>query len=149
MLDKGGFAWRLFNPGASTGGSNPVGGKKGCDAFLKARCAANDTLQHSALMMDAGSDADFMPNLAAFLLVRGPYAWFGNAWQGCNKVPARRAELDADYGAPLGHCAAAQEPGVYTRAWSKALVTVDCNKWTGTIEPRAESARARAVREIA
>ena len=79
------------------------------------------------------SDADFMPNLASFLLVRGPYAWFGNAWQGCNKVPERRAELDADYGAPLGPCEAAQEPGVFTREWSKATITMDCNTWTPTI----------------
>ena len=106
VLDQGGFDWRLFSPGSSTVGSDPIGGAQGCAAALRARCVHNDTVQHSALMMDAGkTSADFMPNLAAFLLIRGPYAWFGNAWQGCDNIPARRPELDRDYGTPRGACA--------------------------------------------
>lgn len=137
-LDKGGFAWRLFSPGSSTGGSDPVGGRSGCAAFMKAHCVRNDTLQHSAMMMNAGkSDDDFLPNLASFLLVRGPYAWFGNAWHGCNSVPERRPEVDADYGEPTGICAEERNsPGVFTREYTKATVQVDCNKWEGTITPK-------------
>ena len=137
-LDKGGFAWRLFSPGSSTGGSDPVGGPTGCTAFLRARCVANDTLQHSAMMMNAGkAPADFLPNLASFLLVRGPYAWFGNAWVGCNNVPQRRPEVDRDYGMPSGHCTETHPgSGVFRREYTRASVQVDCNAWTGTITPK-------------
>jgi hypothetical protein len=135
VLDKGGFDWLLFSPGHATTGSDPVGGAQGCAAALRKRCVRNDTLQHSALMMDAGkTSADFMPNLAAFLLIRGPYAWFGNAWQGCDNIPARRPELDRDYGVPKGACAETHEgTGIFTREYTKASVAVDCNTWTGTI----------------
>ena len=137
VLDKGGFDWRLFSPGHGTIGSDPIGGSHRCAAALRARCVHNDTLQHSALMMDAGkTSGDFMPNLAAFLLIRGPYAWFGNAWQGCNNIPARRPELDRDYGTPMGACVETHSgSGVFTRSWTRADVTVDCNAWTGTIDP--------------
>ena len=136
-LDKGGFAWRLFSPGSSTGGSDPVGGAKGCAAALRARCVHNDTLQHSALMMNAGKTSDdFMPNLASFLLIRGPYAWFGNAWQGCNNIPKRRPEVDQDYGTPKGICTETHPgSGVFTRSYTRADITVDCNTWTGKIDP--------------
>lgn len=140
VLDKGGFDWQLFSPGHGTTGSNPVGGAKGCAAALRARCVYNDTLQHSALMMDAGkTSADFLPNLAAFLLIRGPYAWFGNAWQGCDNVPARRPEIDHNYGTPVDACAETHlGSGIFTRSWTNADVTVDCNAWTGKIEPRVQ-----------
>ena len=137
VLDKGGFAWRMFSPGSSTGGSDPVGGQKGCAKFLAARCVANDTLQHSAMMMKAGpTPADFHQYLAAFLLVRGPYAWFGNAWQGCNNIPTRDPAVDVDYGEPVGHCEpVAGRPGVFQRQWTKATVTLDCAKWEADIQP--------------
>ena len=136
VLDKGGYVWQLFSPGHGTTGSDPVGGAAGCAAALRARCVRNDTLQHSALMMNAGkTSADFMPNLAAFLLIRGPYAWFGNAWQGCDNIPARRPEVDRDYGTPTGACAETHSgSGVFTRSWTRADVTVDCNTWTGKID---------------
>ena len=110
---------------------------QGCAAALRERCVHNDTLQRSALMMDAGkTSADFVPNLAAFLLIRGPYAWFGNAWQGCNNIPARRPELDRDYGTPKGACTETHPgTGVFTRSWTRADITVDCNAWVGKIDP--------------
>ena len=75
VLDKGGFAWRLFSPGSDTKGADPVGGPGACARSLRARCVDGDALQRSALMMRAGTDErDFLPNLASFLLIRGPYA---------------------------------------------------------------------------
>ena len=44
-------------------------------------------------------------SLAAFLITRGPYAWFGYGWTGCadhNHPFTRPKELDVDYGIPLG-----------------------------------------------
>jgi hypothetical protein len=46
--------------------------------------------------------------------------------------------MDADYGVPLSHCVeTARGSGVFTREWSKATTTIDCNKWEGTIKMKA------------
>ena len=119
-------------------GSDPVGGRAGCAPFMRAHCVHNDTLQHSAMMMNAGSAADFKQNLAAFLLVRGPYAWFGDAWKGCNYVPDGPALLHVDYGVPLAHYVEIK-PGIFARKWTKANVSLDCRAWEATIKLHAEA----------
>ena len=101
---------------------------------------ANNTLHFSAMMMNADFESgSFEPNLAAFLILRGPYAWFGTAWKGCNKVPQRPAAMDADYGVPVDVQCRETVPGksgIFVREWSKASVQLDCNKWQGTITPK-------------
>jgi hypothetical protein len=47
----------------------------------------------------------------------------------------RPAEFNVDYGVPTGNCTQTA-PGVYTRAWSKAEVSVDCNTMHGGITMR-------------
>ena len=44
---------------------------------------------------------------------------------------ARPREWDLDYGVPLGKCAETVpgSSGVFVREWSKARVSMDCNKW--------------------
>ena len=58
----------------------------------------------------------------------------GHGWSGCSRVYEWTGALDGDYGAPLGLCSeTAPGSGVFTRQWSKATVTLDCNTWNGTI----------------
>ena len=69
-------------------------------------------------------------------------AWYGHGWQGCGQPPADAGggypfppELHADFGAPLGLCAeTAPGSGVYSRKYSRATITMDCN----TAVPRIE-----------
>lgn len=100
----------------------------------------------------------FEEDLAYFLLIRGPYAWLGYGWVSCDvrvdiwgasnllslnhehRCPVqidydyRQAELQADYGTPLGTCAeTAIGSGVFVRKYAKALVQMDCNTYTGTV----------------
>lgn len=80
---------------------------------------------------------DFEQSLAGFLLLRGPYAWLGWAWSSCVDPPPRPAALDKDYGEPLGICEErGGEPGVFTREYTKASVSLDCNKWVGAINAK-------------
>ena len=75
-------------------------------------------------------------DLAAFLLVRGPYAWIGHGWFGCatwdepvggpGQVYERPAALDDDYGAPTQLCRQSS-PGVFSRRFTRANVSYDCN----------------------
>jgi hypothetical protein len=75
--------------------------------------------------------------LAIFLAARGPYAWVGHSWEGtCNSPSPFPEELDTDYGEPLGLCRETEpgKSGVFKREWTKATVTVDCNRFEGTID---------------
>jgi hypothetical protein len=72
---------------------------------------------------------------AEFLLTRGPYAWIGFFdWQSLANWP-RPPEWDKDFGVPAGPCAeTGKGTGVFTRSWSKATVSWDCNAAAGTIK---------------
>ncbi len=79
---------------------------------------------------------DFMQDLATFLLIRGPYAFFGAGWSGCNVFPSYPEFLDTDFGVPLTpyyNETVPMKSGVFIRQWSKATVQFDCNKYEGSI----------------
>jgi len=74
---------------------------------------------------------------AEFLLTRGEYAWLGYGWVGCtngDQARPRPSAWDTDYGAPDGPCAETANSGVFTRSWSKATISWDCNSGVGSIE---------------
>ena len=65
MLDKGGFAWRMFVPGTSIAGGDPLGklppeSGEQCAVRMRLYCAprANNTLHFSAMMMNAHGRVD-------------------------------------------------------------------------------------------
>jgi hypothetical protein len=80
--------------------------------------------------------------LAAFLLIRGPHAFFGTGWGTCMVFVMEWNTLyDLELGFPLqnytfsewqglvhGPCSEIRE-GVFHRSYSKMNVTLDCNAW--------------------
>ena len=87
-------------------------------------------------------------DVAYFLLTRAPFAWLGSGpmlgwhmshWWAPGKTrriafrDLRPAEFNADYGVPTGNCSMSS-PGVFTRTWTKATVSVDCNTMKGLIQ---------------
>ena len=74
---------------------------------------------------------------AQFLLTRGPFAWIGFFdWQSIANWP-RPVEWDTDYGEPEGPCEeTAKGTGIFSRSWSKAIVTWDCKTAKGEITPK-------------
>ena len=84
-------------------------GAKGeaCSASLRAACKADSHQQLEAFHYNydnMNNQSALVQQLAGFLLMRGNYSWFGYGFQGCSKPYFRPAELDADYGTPLGLC---------------------------------------------
>ena len=70
-------------------------------------------------------------DIAAFQLIRGPFAWIGSGWQGCSLSYERPALLDRDFGVPAGLCAeTAPGSGVFARDFSTVTVSLDCASWT-------------------
>lgn len=156
LLTNGKFCWQMFrdadnNPPRTVGAvSRPT--NTTCATWMRKSCAKS--YDKVALMMTPSSD--FFPpvpgarpgtifpkpysfhwlkqQLAAFLLIRGPHAFFGTGW-GVGLVHEWNALYDIDFGVPVakkndndGVC---QEinPNVFYRAWTKYNVTLDCNKW--------------------
>ena len=70
---------------------------------------------------------DFRQHLAAFLLIRGGYSWFGHGWIGAMPV-VWYPEYDWDVGEPLGPMV--ELPGgAFSRVWSKGTVVLNCTSW--------------------
>lgn len=81
----------------------------------------------------------FEQQLAAFLLIRGRYAFFGTGW-GLGLVHEWQSMYDTDFGVPLrngtadGGVCFEVRPGVFHRPWSKYNITLDCNTWQASFD---------------
>jgi hypothetical protein len=114
-----------------------------CAAVLLAGCGAGAIWQRAPLLLGlnpSGGNATapfpaLAQSVAAFLLMRGPYAYmgwgqWGMEWDASVALPQ---QLSADYGEPVGVCSQ-PSAGVFTRQWSNANVTLNCNTFTATIQ---------------
>ena len=75
-------------------------------------------------------------DLAFFLLVRGPFAWIGFNWLGCDyEWWALPPQLRTEYGEPLGtfYETMPNKSGVFARNFTLADVELDCNTFSATI----------------
>lgn len=148
-LAAGKFAWQLMWTGgvatqkASTQ-PQAIIQQSNCAAELRVQCNATAPPQTRAMMYglqvqdkDPSKLSDLHQDLANFLLIRGPFAWLGHGWHGCSKDYPFPKELNLDYGEPTNGGEVCKETGagtgIFTREWTKASVTMDCNKWEGTV----------------
>jgi hypothetical protein len=134
-----GWAWFLFLPSRAPDAAT-------CTQYFRTegRLAINGSL----LFEWTSSGSYPLPNIdvdvASFLLVRGEYAWLGYGWQGCTSneqpgfgsaqytSPVDIPQLMVDYGVPMGEYEETSD-GVFTRDWTKATVSMDCNTYTPQI----------------
>ena len=130
VVAAGGFFWQgmtqLSLPAASEG-----------VAACKAYFARAEELSHCVYMQQV-TNATQRPlpavseDLAAFLILRGAHAMLGYGWIGCVLDYPFPSEWEVDYGVPLG-APTSPAAGVFTREWSKATATFDCNAWKGSV----------------
>jgi hypothetical protein len=139
VISNGGFAWQYFY-----GVDTPAAGNVSqCAAFFAEACTPSSWAQTRAVLHNLTPNATsgkvyplmyFQQDLAAFLATRGPYAWLGTQWIGCDIPYESRPEYKVDYGVPTGLCAeTAPGSNVFARQWTKANVSFDCNAWTGSV----------------
>lgn len=63
------------------------------------------------------------------------YAYLGHGWLGCSREYEVPEQINWDYGEPTGLCKeTAPNSGIFTREWTKATISLDCNTWTPTIK---------------
>lgn len=121
----GGYSWQFLNcePGSKLCGGNTQNApgwnqtdpRAQCASYMRAQCGAPTSSPQArdyALFFGFTRVThhqqfplpSFMQDLAAFLLIRGPYAWIGFGWQGCiggTNPFVQPPELKADYGVPM------------------------------------------------
>jgi len=148
LVKAGKMEWFLFYGGQQTApGQNQTCGRCTCASYLRANCGADSPSQNGTLFYGYSRTTHSVPfplpspdqDLAAFLLSRGPYAFFGYGWSGCVDAShpfTRPPSLDIEYGEPTDFCAETA-PGseVFVRHYSKYTVQLDCGAWEATFTP--------------
>lgn len=146
-LAAGKFAWQLMWTGGSetgVGGTCPHAPVRNatCASDLRSLCNASAPPQTRAMMHslntekgDPGALTSLQQDLTNFLLIRGPFAWLGHGWMGCSKDYPFPPEFNLDYGEPVDKICKETAPnsGIFTREWSRAVVSMDCSTYTPTI----------------
>lgn len=70
--------------------------------------------------------------VAAFLVARSPLAYIG--FQQGSSDADWNPLFELDVGSPLGLCEEeAGTPGVFSRAWTNGVVSLDCNDWSASL----------------
>ena len=94
IIEKGAMNWQLFDGSGTLQGPPFVhGDKHSCTTWMReTACRSNSPLQSLPLLYGIERNADYPPfkyivsfeqSLAAFLLARGPHAWYGYSWISC------------------------------------------------------------------
>lgn len=156
LIKRGKFAWQLLWTGQKdcayknsygclgTTGTQILVDKQHCASQLRTMCTAGSQAQRRAMLFpfagkhERGGGVVLLPefeqDLTNFLLSRGPHAYLGHSWIGCNNWYTFPEALNADYGEPTGLCKeTAPNSEIFERDWTKASVKMDCKSYTGTV----------------
>jgi hypothetical protein len=114
-----------------------------CSAWMADKCE-RDYTDHTLLMTPhcsqrTGLCDETNASAAAFMLLRGPHAfWGGGFWWGNNAVtqPSLFDERigNLDPGIPLGSCVASTDGQTFSRTYSKVTVHLDCSTFQGRFD---------------
>ena len=105
---------------------------------MKTLCPVGKMQKGPALLAAGGKSDTHLPKqvVAAFMIVRGDFWWLGTGWQGCTTQPTTWQQdplLQIDPGTPTGVCKETSD-GVFSRTYTRGTATLDCNKWTATLD---------------
>lgn len=129
LAAKGKYVWNAMSGASGLDGYLGRAPNQGdCVSQMNKWCTPEWQLQSMTMQWGGPS-----PNqtLAAFLIARGPMAYIGYGANG-HSLPPWDPLFDLDFGEPLGLCNQTS-PGVYTRAWTSANVTLNCTSWTADL----------------
>jgi hypothetical protein len=142
-LEAGGYTWFMITgrgPGVRHLG--PTDSAR-CAAQLRPYCTGDIgttpgpwSQAHMYIVQPADVIANATSYTAEFLISRGPFAWIGYSWLGCDGTDWPRPELwDADYGSePAAPCLeTGNDTRVFTRRFAHATVEWDCVAARGVI----------------
>jgi hypothetical protein len=154
VIPAGGFWWQLMDKaGRGSGDAKLAMNTKitpaQCVQILSSYCVPEPPAWNNYMnnLIGRGGEGLTPANLtdytAEFLLTRGPFAMLGYTWYGCtgsaaagggaSPDPPRAKEWDMDFGTPAKPCAKAEDGNTFSREYSNATVTWDCDSGHGSI----------------
>ena len=148
ILKRGKYTWSLI-PGQENANASPrVVTINNCVAELTEACQATNPwlkapLMHGVTFGENSTLPSLDADLAAFLLMRGPWAWTGAGYWGMswptgatwntNNTPAPRPpQFEADYGLPIDDTCSEISTGIFQRKYQKSTIVLDCKSYTAT-----------------
>ena len=154
IVAAGGYTWSLL-PGQDNANASPLMISKGasCEAHIRKACSPSSSWQVAPLVMGLTPGTNLTadplpllhPELAAFLLMRGPHAYLGwgewgmswpagVTWQSPNGTAVGLPPVlrGGDWGTPLGVCKDVGG-GVFERQYPAGVVRLDCGTYEAVI----------------
>jgi len=140
ILRAGGYTWSLI-PGQSNANAQPdIISAENCAAKVRPACALSSPYIESPMLHGVTTNnigQNVQQQVAAFLLMRGPYAWigwgqWGMVWDPSVALP--KEIWNVEYGDPIDPRCSEGPAGVFHRGYTAASVTLDCNTWSAYIE---------------
>ena len=130
LIANGKYMWQAFGY-EDRGGPDIT--QSGCSQFMNQNCEMlNNKTKNGNYTMLMGFDANNpMQSLAAFLITRPEFAWLGYGWE--SDMKDWNSVFLYDVGVPKENVCHVLKDGVFQREWSYGNVTLDCNKWEGTV----------------
>jgi hypothetical protein len=121
LVKAGGFSWAFTTEIGMV--------KKGavCRSFFN----ENASQLYNVPLIVTVSTPTALDELAFFLTIRGPYAWIGFGWRGCEPPPPLPQNLTVEFGEPQGNFTFDGE--IATREWTLATATFNCTTGHGNV----------------
>lgn len=152
MIQHGAYTWSLIAGQANANAMPTMTSNTTALEMLKGACSSDSGYQKEphlfGLRVKDNKPSQLIQDVAFFLLARGDYAWLGWGQWGMtwpfNPEPAhgtvpplphgypRPAELDVDYGSPLGLCSETSH-GIFSREFTHASVQLNTLTFEATI----------------
>jgi hypothetical protein len=104
-----------------------------CALWTRTACSASSVFSQIPTLLAYGNASTLYGDVAQFLLTRGPWGYMGYGWHGCVQTPPPSNVYDYDFGTPKDALCKETAPGVFSRAYTKAMVHFDCNTLTPNI----------------
>ena len=155
LLQQKAYTWSLIEGQAyanaypftiDTSSMNATAQTDYCLKAMREACRPTSLWQHKPRLFGFAQNGTALTqvpvDIAAFLLIRGPYTYagwgeWGMEWP-IDNVPLP-SEFFVDYGEPMAPCHELEstdgaKTGVFKREWTKAMIEFDCNSFTPSIQ---------------
>ena len=143
ILRAGGFTWSLM-PGQANANAMPdIIEPNNCASSVRHACTPTMNGRNRNDQAPILHGLTNLPNntrqqVAAFLLMRGKFAYigwgqWGMVWPYSVPLPDEIWGEGADYGEPIDATCVESSPGLFTRQYTRANITLDCNTWKADI----------------
>lgn len=146
LIEAKAYNWQAFGAEDWTQALLPTKGGDTCSATMRALCTPKMRFEPKLVSAPGANRAGVVvpvgsmkQMVAAFLIARGKYWWFGQGWgpRTCTSNSSLPFHYDSLWsispGKPVTNCSEVT-PGVFRRSYEKGSTTLDCNTFHASLE---------------